>query len=243
MFDEKFIAALPPDPLDAALRICERFNAFNIELKSTQNKEPFFEDYLQAFAFAEIYIDVHKMEHPAIPKIDYEVGADWKNIAPIINFFNKWESLIKTKITERKTLHSYEAAKNRYGSIFGKVVLYEFSDDDFKRVQALINKLRDLLAKSKDFEENHKRRLLKKLEQLQAELHKKMSDLDRFWGFFVDSGIALGKFWKEAEPFAEGVKEILQIVCRTQAKAENVEKMLPLRLLKSAEEESDKKKS
>ena len=73
--------------------------------------------------------------------------------------------------------------------------------------------------------------LLKKLEALQLELHKKMSNFDRFWGFFVDSGIAFRKFWENAEPFRNDVKEIMKIVCRTQAKAENVKDILPLNLL------------
>lgn len=78
-------------------------------------------------------------------------------------------------------------------------------------------------------------RLLKKLEALQSELHKKMSNFDKFWGFFIDSGIALTKFWENAKPFRDDVKEIVQIVSRTQAKAENVQNLFPLNLLKSGD--------
>ena len=119
--------------------------------------------------------------------------------------------------------------------MFGKGVFYEFSDDDFSRVQTLLNGLRDLLTKSKDFEEDHRRRLLKRLEVLQSELHKKMSNFDKFWGFFIDSGIALTKFWENAKPFRDDIKEIIEIVSRTQAKAENVQKLFPLNLLKSGD--------
>ena len=58
-----------------------------------------------------------------------------------------------------------------------------------------------------------------------------MSNFDKFWGFFIDSGIAFNKFWKNAEPFIDDVKEIMQIVCQAQAKAENVKKFFPLNLL------------
>jgi hypothetical protein len=243
MFDEQFVNELPQDGVLAGAAICNAFFEFNNSLESNIEKLAKFESYLGALALAEVFISIHNIESPGIPTIRYELGKHIKNIARVVDFFTTWNSLLGSKITKRETESAYEHIKNRYASILSHVVIYEFSDDDFNRVQKLINKLRDILSKSEDFEAGHRRRLLKRLEKLQAELNKKMSDLDSFWGFFVDAGIALGKFWKEAEPFAEGVKEILQIVCRTQAKAENVEKMLPLRLLKGAEEKSEREKS
>ncbi len=243
MFDEKFVNELPQDGVLAAAAICNAFFEFHNSLQDANERLEKFESYLGALALAEVFISVHNIESPKIPQIRYKLGKHIHNIADVISFFTSWNSLLTTKITERKTESAYETIKNRYASILSKVVIYEFSDDDFKRVQTLINKLRDILTKSEDFEEGHRRRLLKKLEKLQAELHKKMSDLDRFWGFFIDAGIALGKFWKEAAPFTEGVKEILQIVCQTQARAENVEKSLPLRLLMGEHTDTSGKES
>jgi len=98
-------------------------------------------------------------------------------------------------------------------------------------MQTLINEMRNLIKKSKDFEEGHKKRLLKRLEKLQGELHKKMSNLDMFWGLIGDAGVVLGKFGEDAKPLVDRVGEILKIVCRTQAKAENIKNILPLNLL------------
>ena len=44
-------------------------------------------------------------------------------------------------------------------------------------MQHLINELRDQISKTEALEQEHQQRLLHRLERLQAELHKKMSDL------------------------------------------------------------------
>ncbi len=230
MFDDDFVASLPRDGLLGAAAICAAFIERHNSWQSDSQRAKNFGEYVEALALADAFVESHDIEME-VPRMEYNEGASERNVNIIASFFRDWNGRVKQELRRKSTLAEFEEAKNRYASRFGRGTVYEFADDDFERVQQLINELREVLARSEDFEEDHKRRLLKKLERLQGELHKKMSDLDRFWGFFVDAGIALGKFWKEAEPFAEGVKEILQIVCRTQARAENVEKSLPLRLL------------
>lgn len=73
--------------------------------------------------------------------------------------------------------------------------------------------------------------LLLRLEKVQSEMHKKMSDLDRFWGLIGDAGVALGKFGTEAKPIVDRIREISEIVWRTQARAEELPSNTPLPLL------------
>ena len=100
--------------------------------------------------------------------------------------------------------------------------LYVFTQGDLERIQLLINQLRTLVAESTIFEAEHQRRLLLRLERLQAELHKKVSDLDRLWGLVGDAGVALGKFGKDVKPMLDRIREIVDIVWRTQARAEEL---------------------
>lgn len=230
MFDEKFVKELPQDILKAQHIICERFQKFWHET-TDEDKLPF---CLQALAFVQVFVEIHSLEGLRVPSFDQK-HPDKVKINRVFNFFNDWKSNIDLKLKQIQQADTYETAKDYYASIFGKGIFYEFSDDDFKKVQTLLNNLRDLLTKSKDFEEDHRTRLLKKLEALQSELHKKMSNFDKFWGFFIDSGIALTKFWENAKPFRDDIKEIVEIVSRTQAKAENVQKLFPLNLLKSGD--------
>lgn len=229
MFDEKFVKELPQDILKAQQIICGHFK----ELWDTTSGEDELTFCLQAMAFAQVFVKIHSLDLK-VPFLDHRT-SDSSKIRAVSNFFDNWKSNVELKLKQLEQTDTYETAKDHYASMFGKGVFYEFSDDDFSRVQTLLNNLRDLLIKSEDFEEDHRTRLLKKLEALQSELHKKMSDFDRLWGFFIDSGIALTKFWENAKPFRDDIKEIIEIVSRTQAKAENVQKLFPLNLLKSGD--------
>ncbi len=116
---------------------------------------------------------------------------------------------------EQKLLQNY---RGEFAVHIGKAFVYEFSDGDLEIIQKLLNEMRDLVTESNIFEDKHRRRLLKRLERLQQELHKKQSDLDHFWGLVGDAGVVLGKFGDDAKPFVDRIKEISEIVWRTQSR-------------------------
>ncbi|MFV0597847.1 hypothetical protein [Shewanella sp.] len=86
----------------------------------------------------------------------------------------------------------------------------------------MINELREHISGSDLFEDNHRSRLLRRLESLQSEIHKKMSDVDKIWGLVGDAGVVIGKFGKDAKPFVDRIKELSQIAWKTQARAEEL---------------------
>lgn len=75
------------------------------------------------------------------------------------------------------------------------------------------------------------------MERLQSELHKKGSDLDKFWGLIGDAGVAIGKFGKDAKPFVDRIREITGIVWRTQSAAEELPSGTKIPFLDSDETE------
>jgi len=99
---------------------------------------------------------------------------------------------------------------------------YEFTDGDFKEVQSLVNKLRDLITNCKDLDSDHKRRLHKKLEQVQQELHKKVSSLDHIYTLAIEASIVAGKIGENAKPIIEAAKELMGISWRTHAHSEGL---------------------
>ena len=104
----------------------------------------------------------------------------------------------------------------------GTQFAYEFAPADFNRIQVLLNELRDHVAASSDFEPDHKRRILARLESLQRELHKRVSDLDRFWGLVGDAGVVMAKLGNDAKPIVDRIREIADIVWNTQGRAEQL---------------------
>jgi hypothetical protein len=132
---------------------------------------------------------------------------------------------------------SLDRARDKYAKIFGTTFLYQFSDGDLARIQQLLNELRDAITKSELFDAKHKQRILSKLEGLQSELHKKMSNLDRFWGLIGEAGVVLGKFGQDAKPLVDRIREIAQITWRTQARAEELPSGTTLPLLSDGKQE------
>lgn len=96
-------------------------------------------------------------------------------------------------------------------------LFYEISEANIEKIQTLVNQLREQITESSVITQNHRQRLLKKLERLQQELHKKMSDLDRFWGFIGELGIVSGKFGNDVKPLVDRGRELASIVYETEA--------------------------
>jgi hypothetical protein len=57
---------------------------------------------------------------------------------------------------------------------------------------------------------------------MQRELHKTTSDLDRFWGFIGEAGIAIGKFGNDIKPLVDRINELAKIVWKTIALKETL---------------------
>lgn len=112
--------------------------------------------------------------------------------------------------------------KDKYKTAINSTFAYEFSQGDLDRIQILVNELREQISSTDKLDEKHRQRLLARLEKLQSELHKRVSDLDRFWGLVGDAGVALGKLGADAKPIVDRIREVSEIVWRTQARTEEL---------------------
>ncbi|MGY2178024.1 hypothetical protein [Pseudomonas azotoformans] len=99
---------------------------------------------------------------------------------------------------------------------------YELTEGDLKKVQELLDRLRSLIADSDDLSENHRERLLKRLEEVQQELHKKLSKLDKLYCLAIEASVVAGTIGKNAEPFVKVAKSIFGISWRTHAHTEGL---------------------
>ncbi len=213
MFNESFIQSIPEERNSGAMWIIDSFFEF---IESLNQDERVNEH--------DMYIEYYHLLEGFLSSKDYNIkhvdfGSSFlKNIDNVVEVFVEENDFFTNKITKEKVNNS----KERYSRIFGNSFVYEFAQEDIDRIQILINELREIVSKSDFFEEKHQARLLRRLEKLQSELHKKVSDVDRFWGLFGDAGIALGKFGKDAKPFFDRIREMTQIVLNTQAKAEGL---------------------
>ncbi len=223
MFDEKYIDSLPDEPLLAISQIV------NVSLDEWANTPEVhegnnYEYYLEAFAIVQALAQNVNDLSLDVPKLN----GDTREISKqIVNFFMD----VKSQIADHFVALKMAQFSNKYHAKFGNIFAYEFSEGDLNRIQDLINSLREMIVESELFEPEHKQRLLARLEKVQTEMHKKMSDLDRFWGLMGDAGVALGKFGEDAKPIVDRIREISEIVWRTQSRAEELPSDTPMGLL------------
>lgn len=134
---------------------------------------------------------------------------------------------LKKHIGGLKTQATLERLRENMRLGLGTQFAYEFTDGDLKRVNELVSELRELIAASSVLPPDHRDRLLKRLERFQSELHKRMGDLDKFFGLVGDFGVVLYKFGNDLKPMVDRAREIVAIGWRTQSAAEQLPSNLP----------------
>lgn len=230
MFDEEYLDSLPNEPLLALSRIVNKTTEYWDGLEASK-------EYLELDFFLEAYAIANALvEH--VPEVEIEEldisGSPQYTVTSINSCFNA----LKSNIASHLTLLKSAEFSAKYQAKFGNIFSYEFSDGDLNKIQELVSQLRESIVSSTLFEEDHKARLLARLEKVQSELHKKMANLDRFWGLVGDAGVAIGKLGKDAKPFVDRIREISDIVWRTQSRAEELPSNTPMDLLSSPDEQA-----
>jgi hypothetical protein len=216
---EEFIANLPTDPIDGAIRIHNRFVEMDRRL-SQEQELIHYDAYLDSFILITTYCDAKRLPFKTPPPITDDARHTIDNIKDYFQYLGK-------ELDTQQTRTITEQRRTKYALLFSQGFHYEFSEGDLQRVQQLINELRTRITASKLFDEGHRVRVLQRLEKLQSELHQKMADLDKFWGLVGDAGIVLGKLGKDAKPFVDRIREIADIIWRTQTRSEALPSSAP----------------
>ena len=216
IFEDDFLDSLP-DQLNQALGLfCEVFFAYERSIPQ-ENEIEHYADYVDSY-----YAIVAFLTSQGLQERFTIVELDTNNKLYNIQITQELYSSIRKFVESLNNISLLEASKFKYNSKFTNLFSYKFSDGDLNKIQELINDLRAQINESNFFSLNHKGRLLNRLENLQKELHKRMSNLDKFWGLIGDAGVILGKFGNDVKPLVDRIKEITEIVWRTQAAAEEL---------------------
>lgn len=212
MIDEALLSEIRIDPtvgvLKAIARMRDNFGPADWEKEDH-------EAMLELVALLRVLIETGQIEANLPPSITGVLASDCATLNPYL-------SDVETNLSARRNVRSLDATEARFRAALSNSFAYEFSQGDLDRIQTLISELRQQISASESFEAEHQQRLLRRLEKLQSELHKRVSDLDRFWGLIGDAGVAIGKFGTEAKPIVDRIREITQIVWRTQSHAEEL---------------------
>lgn len=225
-FTEEELQAIQDDPITGVIELCKRVSK-RIRSRATG---PSIEDHqlvLEAYALLTSLAEAGLFPKGiGIPKVTV-TGQVSSEVGTLTNAIER----IGLEMTQYAATNRMETLTQQYAAALKARFSYEFTQGDLDRVQALLGELRQLIVKTKDLTEEHRRRLLKRLERLQSELHKRMSDLDHFWGLVGDAGVALGKLGTDAKPLVDRIREVVDIIWRTQARMEELPSSAPVPLL------------
>lgn len=211
---DRFIQAVRDNPVDGVAAIC------GYVLNDVDNLQDWNQEahglLLEAAALILTLEEQALISHlVAPPNIDGGMGA-------VCNQLRTFLSEVQGEMVGQSSAQKLESLKGRFAITLANGFGYEFTDGDLKRIQQLINQLREMVSANTELDPGHKQRLLKRLEKLQAELHKKMSDITVFYTLMGDAGVALGKLGEGAKPIVEVIKELAGFAWKSQARAEQL---------------------
>lgn len=214
--EQEFIENIPEDTTKGVMYIIESYDSFceSLGYNNGLSQRDIHDDFIDFFTLLEAYLISKGFK---VTKLEFNEQLD-VNIVKIRDFFSN----VRTDFEKLITKNTITELRNKYNTAFNNSFSYEFTTGDLERIQKLINELRDNIGISELFTAEHKQRLLRRLEKIQSELHKKVSDLDRFWGLIGDAGVVIGKFGNDAKPIVDRIKEIADIVWRTQSRSEEL---------------------
>jgi len=219
LYTDDFLESLPDQTWLGLKQICDHFLTFDNSLEDFQRADNY-DSYLEALALVESYTEARGLNFNRKPPI----GTADKTIDLIRSSIFGLCRTVETKLAEI----TLEEAKERFKDHLNGAFLYEFSDGDLKRIQDILDLLRCEISASTSVEESHKQRILEKLEKLQSELHKKESNLDKYFGIAGEILALVRKSGDAALPWAKCVKEILSIVWQAQLRFYELPSSLPM---------------
>ena len=150
-FSEKFLLSLSPDPLEGQVQLFHELRAM-VAGKNLQVLSP---DLIEVTAIWRAYRKSRGID--IAPPVLGPTAAH--NAQIIVDLLTGLGSKAESVFNQRNQAGLLEQKGLYYESFFGQGQMYEFTDEEFSRIQQLINELRTSIAESKLIPDDHKRRL------------------------------------------------------------------------------------
>lgn len=205
-FPTRMLGSLPADNYEALAALITEYERFDGHARQVSEQH---DDYVEALGILRAFGGARGAKLPPFP----EIGAQrQQNISNINAYFTQLRNTVRAELISRNARGHFDSKTEEYLSLFSRVPMYEFAEPAYQRGQELITELRELLRTSALLDEDQKRRLLRKLDNMRTEFNKKTTDIDRFWGFLGEASIAMRKFGEDFDPVSERVMELAEII-------------------------------
>lgn len=212
---DELLARLPEAPVATAFEVCQLVTARVSVNTLTRYEGLLLEVTLCLFAAEKAGLLTHPVTRPKIQN---------GKISPAdaYNFVMAVQRHVEAIIAKEAALDLQRSLEARFAKAMNADYGYELTEGDVKEAQQLIDELRKFIQSTPDLSDDHRRRLLERLETVQSELHKKMSSLDRIYCLTIEASIVAGKVGENAKPFLSAAKALFQLAWRTHAHKEGL---------------------
>ncbi len=215
-FSDELLAKINDEPLQAGLDICnhvsDKIRTYSADAQANL--------LLEAGLILDRMIKNNLIK--SVQKLPPVKGGKPVSTPDFMNFINAVNKDLKAVVEHNKAMQFQEQIEQRLNRMITGSFGYELTDGDLKEVQALLDQLRSAITSSAELKEDHRQRLLKRLEKVQSELHKKLSTLDGLYCLAIEASIVAGTIGKNAEPIARAAKAIAGITWRTHSHTEGL---------------------
>ncbi len=213
LVNREFIRNLPSNWCDAVEVI-----ASNIQLLTSEIREkPSDYDQRDIMSFSSNLVLLKKF----LAKSDIAkfLIDDYSMLFEFENFVLDYDLMSNTDALVSKIMHlllEIEIDEQFFKQDFSNNGEFEIVLEEEERVeiQNKIDDLRKAIQENTLLTPSHKRRLLSRLERMQLELHKVMSDYDVFLGGVVDAANAAGQVGEDVKPLIDRFREIAEVFWR-----------------------------
>lgn len=217
MLDNEYLSRLPKNTLLAANKICTDY--FAKELKERPSDvvytlEVLLDDQLPPNNDSEVFLSgLSRLVYRAMNGSIQSLSID-RRIAQIHRHVKAL--LAKATITNPSLINTF---------------LVELSDGETKKIDDLLADIRNIIRESTVISDEHKRRLLKVVNTLQAEVDKEYSDFRVFLDGMVEVSETVGEVGENVKPIFDRIKEAFGIADKVRKAAEAIEAPEPLKRL------------
>ncbi|MEP3198778.1 MAG: hypothetical protein ABJO57_12960 [Lentilitoribacter sp.] len=222
MLDSEYIAKLPKQKVEAALKICEDF--FSGTLKDDPH---------------DIAYTLNVVLGDDAPKNQLEEPSNSKSL--FLRLLVPSDSRSTSARRYIRDVHRHLKAVQVRDTIAGNAIisvdqnLIEIESSQVQRIEILLSEIREIVRSSDSIDEDHKLRLLKIVSNFQTEIDKPISSYRVFLNGMIETSEALGTSGKKVKPVFDRVREVFGIADKAKKTIEQLSAPEEIKQLPSPE--------
>lgn len=229
MFSVEDVRNLPADPRKAILEVADKVShAISLYASNrTRSSAPEYKAIIRAYSLIEVLLNKIEKDFPhSLDIFEADRVSLYGSQSDVLGGIRRYCGAIKGwaagLMNEIETQEMLNNGKEEFINAIAGFGGYSLSEKEYSLIQSKINEMRAIIAKSKHIADEHKTRMLQKLESLQSEIHKRMSSLTKSLGIIVEIGTTIGTFGVKVKPATDRLREILQVLLKSKSEAEGL---------------------